>query len=536
MNVTRRLVMGVAAAGALPMAALAQTPALKFGVLTDMSGPYKDLAGPLAVQCAHQALEDFGAAAKGINVEVLVADHQNKPDVGAGTARAWFDRDGVDLVLEVANSGVALAVASVAKEKNKVYINSGAATSDLTGAQCNANTVHWTYDTYMLAKSTGAAMVKAGGDSWYFITADYAFGHAMTRDTTQFIAAAGGKVLGDQSYPFPGTTDFSSQLLAAQASGAKVIGLSSAGADTINQIKQAKEFGLAERGIKLAGLLVFISDVHALGLETAQGLVVTNSFYWDGNPRTRAFAERLKPKAPTLRPTMVHAGVYASTLHYLKTVQAMGVAEAKKDGAATVARMKAIPTEDDAFGAGSIRADGRVIHPSFLWEVKKPSESKAPWDYYKPLATTPGRPGIPAAGRGEVQPGDVTYSAASGTGAESARMSTITSPARTFFRECDVQILLPRADHDGRDAVADQVAQRAGHADEPVDRQHQHQADRGDGRGTAFSVAARMTMAEPGTPCAPFDVTSDIPSTSSRSPKDSGVLVACAMNTVASVR
>ena len=390
MRMTRRDLLAAAALAAVAPAARAQAaPVLKIGVLTDMSGPYRDLAGPVAVQCLNLALEDFGVVGKGMKVEVLVADHQNKADVGAGIARAWFDRDGVDLVTEVANSGVALAVAGVAKEKNKVYINTGAATSDLTGVQCNANTLHWVYDTYMLAKSTGGAMVKAGGDSWYFITADYAFGHAMTRDTTGFITAAGGKVLGDLSYPFPGTSDFSSQLLQGQASGAKVIGLSSAGADTINQIKQAKEFGLGERGIKLAGLLVFISDVHSIGLETAQGLVVTNSFYWDQNDRTRAFSERLKPKAPTVRPTMVHAGVYSSTLHYLKTVADMGVAEAKKSGAATVARMRAIPAEDDCFGVSTIRVDGQVLHPSYLWEVKSPAESKYPWDYYKPLASTP---------------------------------------------------------------------------------------------------------------------------------------------------
>ncbi len=391
MDLTRRAVLGSAAMVAAPtgFARAQAAPALKIGVLTDMSGPYKDLAGPVAISCVTQALEDYGIGGKNLRVEVLTADHQNKADVGATIARAWCDRDGVDLILEVANSGVGLAVAGVAKEKNKVYINTGAATSDLTGAQCNANTIHWVYDTYMLAKSTGAAMVKNGGDSWYFITADYAFGHAMTRDTTGFIAAAGGKVLGETAYPFPATTDFSSQLLQASSSGAKVIGLSSAGTDTTNQIKQAKEFGITQRGIKLAGLLVFISDVHALGLETAQGLVVTNSFYWDANDRTRAFSERLKPKAPSVRPTMVQAGVYSATLHYLKVAEAMGTAEAKKDGAATVARMKAMPTEDDCFGAGQIRVDGRVIHPSYLWEVKSPAASKGPWDYYKLLATTP---------------------------------------------------------------------------------------------------------------------------------------------------
>jgi branched-chain amino acid transport system substrate-binding protein len=317
---------------------------------------------------------------------VVSADHQNKADVGASVAREWFDRSGVDLIVEATNSAVALAVAGVAKEKNKVYCNSGAATSDLTGAQCNSNTIHWAYDTYMLAKSTGGAMVKAGGDSWFFITADYAFGHALQRDTTAFIEQAGGKVLGSVNYPFPGTTDFSSLLLQAQASGAKVLGLCNAGTDTINSIKQAKEFGIS---MKLAGLLLFLSDVHSLGLEVAQGIVLTDSYYWDLNDRTRAFADRLKPKAPNVRPTMVQAGCYSSTLHYLKVAAEMGAAQAKADGAATVARMKAMPTDDDCFGKGIIRADGRKIHPSYLWEIKKPSESKGPWDYYKLVASTP---------------------------------------------------------------------------------------------------------------------------------------------------
>ena len=332
-------------------------------------------------------MQDF-AASRGLAVEVISADHQNKADVGVAVARQWFDRDGVDIIVEVANSAVALAVANVAKDKNKVYINSGAATSDLTAANCNANTIHWAYDTYMLAKSTGAAMVKAGGDSWYFITADYAFGQALQRDVTGFVTEAGGKVVGSVKYPFPGTTDFSSLLLGAQASGAKVLGMANAGADTVHTIKQAQEFGITGK-MKLAGLLVFLSDVHAMGLQTAQGLILTNSFYWDMNDRTRAFAERLKPRNPTQRPTMVQAGTYASTLHYLKAAHAMGIAQAKKDGAATVANLKAMPTEDDCFGAGTIRMDGRKIHPSYLWEVKKPSESKGPYDYYKPIASTP---------------------------------------------------------------------------------------------------------------------------------------------------
>ncbi len=388
MSITRRTLAATAfgASMAVPLVGRAQAlPALKIGILTDLSGPYQDLAGPLAVKAAQQATEDFGMAGKGFTVEIIQADHQNKADIGAGIARHWCD-SGVDVIAEVANSGVALAVAGVARDKNKVYMNSGAATSDLTAAQCNANTIHWAYDTYMLAKSTGGALVKAGGDSWFFITADYAFGNALQRDTTEFVTTAGGKVAGGVKYPFPGTTDFSSLLLQAQASGAKVLGIANAGADTVNTIKQAQEFGIK---MKLAGLLLFISDVHSLGLQVAQGIALTDSFYWDMNDRTRAFSERLKPKAPTLRPTMVHAGVYSSILHYLKTADAMGPAKAKLDGAATVTAMKAMPTDDDCFGPGRIRADGRKIHPSYLWEVKKPSESKGPWDYYKLLATTP---------------------------------------------------------------------------------------------------------------------------------------------------
>ena len=387
MDISRRLLLATSAATGLTSTSRAQGATLKIGILTDLSGPYQDLAGPLAIGAAQLATEDFGIAGKGMKVEIISADHQNKPDVGAGIARQWFDRDGVDGIFEVANSGVALAVAGVAKDKNKVYVNSGAATSDLTGANCNANTIHWAYDTYMLAKSTGGAMVKAGGDSWFFITADYAFGTALQRDTTQFITDAGGKVVGGVKYPFPGTTDFSSLLIQAQASKAKVLGIANAGTDTTNTIKQAAEFGV-NKTMKLAGLLVFISDVHAMGLEVAQGVLVTDSFYWDLNDRTRAFSERLKAKGPA-RPTMVHAGVYSSVLHYLKTAVDMGPAQIKMDGMASIARMKAIPTEDDCFGAGTIRADGRKIHPSYLWEVKRPSESRGPYDYYKAIASTP---------------------------------------------------------------------------------------------------------------------------------------------------
>ena len=301
MTVTRRTLVGSAAALPLLGAARARAQAgtaLKIGVLTDLSGPYQDLAGPVAVKAAQLALEDYGASAKGLNVEVLVADHQNKPDIGAGIARQWFDQ-GVDLIVEVANSGVAVAVAGVAKDKNKVYLNSGAATSDLTGTFCNANTIHWAYDTYMLSRSTGGALTKAGGDTWFFITADYNFGNALQRDATEFVTAAGGKVLGSVKYPFPGTTDFSSLLLQAQTSGAKVMGVANAGADTVNTIKQAKEFGIK---MEIAGLLLFLTDVHSLGLEVAQGIALTDSFYWDMNDRTRAFSERLKPRRPACGP------------------------------------------------------------------------------------------------------------------------------------------------------------------------------------------------------------------------------------------
>ncbi|WP_431269535.1 ABC transporter substrate-binding protein [Dankookia sp. P2] len=359
---------------------------IKLGVLNDQSGVYRDISGPTSVACVRQAVQD--AASLGLQVEVVYADHQNKPDVGSNIARQWIDRDGVDVILDVPNSAVALAVNGVVREKNKVYLNSTAATADLTGPQCSPNTVHWTYDTWMLARSTGGAMVKAGGDTWFFVTADYAFGHALERDTSNFVKAQNGKVVGTVRHPL-GNTDFSSFLVQAQSSRAKVIGLANAGADTINAVKQAAEFGLTRRGTKLAVLLMFINDVHGLGLQAAQGLVCTETFYWDLNDRTRAFTAKVKPHLSGNMPSMSHAGCYAAALHYLKAAADMGAAAAKADGAAAVARMKAMPTDDDCFGAGSIRGDGRKIHPSYLFEVKAPNESKAPWDYYKLLQTTP---------------------------------------------------------------------------------------------------------------------------------------------------
>ena len=388
MTITRRGFSATAAAAALlPRLARAQTgAALKIGVLNDQSGPYRDDGGPTSAICARQAVAEF--AAKGFTVEVLVADHQNKPDVGAGIARQWFDQEGVDAIVDVPTSSVALAVANVCKEKNKVLLNNGAASTDLTGAQCSPNTVHWTYDTYMLARSTGGAMVRAGGDTWFFVTADYVFGQQLQRDTTSFVEAAGGKVLGSTKYPFPATTDFSSLLVQAQASGAKVLGLANSGGDTINCIKQAREFGLTAK-MKVAAMLMYNSNVRAIGLEDAQGLLLTESYYWDLNDRTRAFNERVRPKTSNQWPNMVQAGCYASTLHYLKAVSDLGIGPAKASGRDAVARMKAMPTDDDCFGKGLIRADGRKIHPSYLFQAKAPSESKGTWDCLKLVATTP---------------------------------------------------------------------------------------------------------------------------------------------------
>lgn len=396
MNLTRRMVTlgGLASVAAGSKSSVirpadAQTPTIKIGVLNDQSGPYTNTSGVTSIACTKQALQDFGVATKGLNVEVIAADHQNKPDIAVSIARQWFDRDGVDMRLDVPTSSVALALQSVVREKNKVYLNTSAASSALTGAQCSPNFISWNYDTHMLAKSTGGAMVKAGGDSWFFLTADYAFGKQLQADSTTLIQTSGGKVVGSAQYPFPGTTDFSSFLVQAQSSGAKVLGLANAGADTVNAIKQAAEFGLNE-SMKIAALLMFINDVHALGLDTAAGLNLTESFYWNLNDRTRAFTKRVLPKTPTNYPNMDHAGCYSATLHYLKTVADMGVAEAKKDGVATINRMKATPVDDDCFGKSKIREDGRNLVASYLFEVKKPSESKGPWDYYNLLATTPG--------------------------------------------------------------------------------------------------------------------------------------------------
>ena len=371
-------------ASAAGTAARAADLAVKVGVLNDRSGIYSDLGGEGSVVAAQMAIEDFKAVDKDIAVSLISADHQNKPDIGSNIARQWYDQNGVDIILDVPTSSVALAVAQVSREKKKVFMDSGAGTSDLTGAQCSPYTVHWTYDTYALAKGTAGALVKQGGKSWFFITADYAFGHALERDATAIIKAAGGTVVGSANVPFP-ATDFSSFLLQAQGSGAQVVGLANAGGDTINSIKQAHEFGLTAGGQKLAGLLIFISDVHSLGLEVAQGLLLTEAFYWDENEGTRAWSKRFAARMGGRMPTMDQAGVYASLMDYLKAVDALK----SKDSDAVMKWMKSNPTDDPLFGKGSIRADGRTLHDMYLYQVKKPSESKGPYDYYNLVATIP---------------------------------------------------------------------------------------------------------------------------------------------------
>ena len=384
----RNLLAWAASAAITATAGVAQAQVsdglIKIGVLTDMSSLYTDLSGKGSELAARMAVEDFGAARKGLKVEIVSADHQNKPDVGSSIVRQWYDVDKVDVIVDVPNSGVALAVNQITRDKGKAFLVSGAASADLTGKACSPNTIHWAYDTWMLANGTGNAIVKTGGDSWFFLTADYAFGHALERDTEAVVLKNGGKVLGKVRHPL-NNQDFSSFLLQAQASKAKIIGMANAGGDTTNTIKQAAEFGIVKAGQSLAGLLVFITDVHALGLPIAQGLIFTETFYWDANDATRAFAKRFVEANRGIHPTMIHAGVYSSVIHYLKAVEA-GKTD---DGTKTIAKMKEMPTDDPLFGKGSIRKDGRKLHPAYLVEVKKPSESKGPWDYHKIRATIP---------------------------------------------------------------------------------------------------------------------------------------------------
>ncbi len=385
MKLKRTLIAAALAAVAGSANAQISDGVIKIGVMNDQSGLYADLTGQGSVVAARMAVEDFGAARKGMKVEIIFADHQNKPDVGSTIARTWYDADKVDVIVDVPTSSVALAVNQITRDKGKAFLVSGAATSDLTGKACSPNTIHWTYDTWMLANSTGNAIVKTGGDSWFFLTSDYAFGHALERDTEAVVLKTGGKVIGKVRHPL-NTQDFSSFLLQAQASKAKIIGLANAGGDTINSIKQAAEFGIVKGGQNLAGLLVFLTDVKALGLPISQGLIFTETFYWDQNDATRAFAKRFSEQAPRNNyPTMIHAGVYSAVLHYLKAVEAIK----SDDGTKVIAQMKKMPTDDPLFGKGTIRADGRKLHPALLVEVKKPAESKGPWDLYKIRATIP---------------------------------------------------------------------------------------------------------------------------------------------------
>jgi len=385
----KRKLLSIAAAAACAFGGAAQAQIsdgiVKIGVLNDMSGLYSDITGPGSLLAARMAVEDYvKATGSKLKIEVVGADHQNKPDVGSNVARQWFDTDKVDMIADVPTSSVGLAVAKIASDKGKLHVNSGSATSDLSGKACNANTIHWAYDTWMLANGTGKAIVKSGGDTWFFLTADYAFGHALERDTEAVVLKNGGKVVGKVRTPFP-TQDFSSFLLQAQASKAKIIGLANAGGDTTNSIKQAAEFGITRGGQNLAGMLVFLPDIHSLGLNVAQGLMLTETFYWDLNDQTRAWTRRFAAANGGKHPSMVQAGVYSSVIHYLKAVEAAKT----DDGTKVAAKMKEMPTDDILFGKGSVRPDGRKIHPAYLFQVKKPSESKGPYDYYKLVATIP---------------------------------------------------------------------------------------------------------------------------------------------------
>ena len=380
----------LAGAAAMPVLARAQgLPAIRIGVLTDLSGQYRDNSGPTSVLAARQAVEDFGPEQHGFTVTVTTADHQQKPDVASAVVRQWFDQGGVDAVADLNNTAIALAVGTLARDRDRALLITGAASADLTGRSCSAQQVHFAPDTYADSHSTGNAVLKAGGDSWFLIVADYAFGHNLERDITALVQAQGGRVVGLAAYPFPGTSDYSSFLLQAQASGAKVVGLCNTGGDMENCVKQAREFGLQARGMTVAALLGFVTEVHSMGLEVAQGLQVSETFYWDLNERTRAFTKRFVPKTPDNYPSSLHASCYAGVTHYLKAAAALGV-EAARSGRAAIAAMKRIETDDDCFGRNSIREDGRFLCPVYLFRVKRPVESRGPWDVYVPLASTPG--------------------------------------------------------------------------------------------------------------------------------------------------
>jgi branched-chain amino acid transport system substrate-binding protein len=375
--------MAAVAISGLVLAAPASAQGVKIGILNDQSGVYADYGGKYSLEAAHMAVEDFGGSVLGQKIEIVTADHQNKPDLATAIARRWYDTEGVDMITELTTSSVALAVQELSKEKKKIDIVVGAATSRITGDACTPYSFHWAYDTRALAVGTGGALVKAGGDTWFFLTADYAFGYALEKDTTDIVNSNGGKVVGSVRVPL-NSSDFSSFLLQAQSSKAKIVGLANAGLDTTNSIKQAAEFGIVKGGQKLAGLLMTLAEVHGLGLEAAQGLVLTEGFYWDRDDTTRAFGERFMKRTGRM-PSMIHAGTYSSVISYLKAVKAAN----SKDSEAVAAKLKELPV-DDAFAKGKVLANGRMVHDMYLFEVKKPSESKKPFDYYKQLAVVPG--------------------------------------------------------------------------------------------------------------------------------------------------
>ncbi len=382
-TIERRALLGSGLALAtLPRRAYAQQKPIRIGVLTDMAGPYAANTGRGSVIGAQLAIEDFTKAHPGIKVELVSADLQLKPDVALGISKGWFDNDSVDLITDVPLSSAAFAIGDLAKNMDKVAIFTGGASADITGSKCGPNHLHWCYDTWSMPHGVVAATVKEGGTTWYFVTADYAFGHSLQKDAASFVVGAGGKVLGQALAPFPGTTDFSSFIVQAKASGAKVLGLANGGADTVNCIKQAAEFGLIQGGMKVAGMLVLTHDVHGMGLQAAQGVSLTEPFYWDMNDGTRSFSNRYEKLYPGDMPGSVHAGQYSGVMHYLKAVAAVGVDKAKASGKAVIDRMKSMPTDDPLFGKGAIRADGRKIHDMHLFEVKAPAQSKRPWDYY----------------------------------------------------------------------------------------------------------------------------------------------------------
>lgn len=375
--------LAAVATSALLLAAPTSAQGVKIGILNDQSGVYADYGGKYSVEAAKMAIEDFGGEVLGQKIEMITADHQNKPDLATSIARRWYDADNVDMITELTTSSVALAVQDLSKEKKKIDIVVGAATSSITGTACSPYGFHWAFDTHALAVGTGGALTKAGGDSWFFLTADYAFGYALEKDTSEIVTHSGGKVLGSVRVPL-NSSDFSSFLLQAQSSKAKIVGLANAGQDTTNSIKQAAEFGIVQGGQKLAGLLMTIAEVNGLGLPAAQGLVLTEGFYWDQNDTTRAFSERFFKRTGRM-PSMIHAGTYSATLSYLKAVKAAG----SKDAEAVSKKLKELPV-DDAFAKGKVLENGRMVHDMYLFEVKKPSESKKPWDYYKQLAVVPG--------------------------------------------------------------------------------------------------------------------------------------------------